>query len=139
MNTLYNKEDTMKKLNSKEVIDFLEKYNIITVIVFGSILSDNFNEESDVDIALLSQKKIKMDNILDLEMFMQKVLNREIDILDLNSDNIDLFLKINILNNGKVIYSKDNCKTLNILYDETDRLFKENENFIHFRKVDVLS
>ncbi|WP_253198003.1 hypothetical protein [Clostridium gasigenes] len=62
-----------------------------------------------------------------------------IDILDLRSTNLDLFVKINVLNNGKVIYSTDNNKNFNIFYDETDRIYKENENFMYFRKVDVLS
>lgn len=63
----------------------------------------------------------------------------EIDILDLRSTNLDLFVKINVLNNGEVIYSTDNNKNFNIFYDETDTIYKENENFIYFRKVDVLS
>ena len=70
---------------------------------------------------------------------MQNLLNREIDVLDLRSEGLDLFLKINILNKGKVVYTKDNRESLDILYNETDKIYKENENFIHFRKVDVLS
>lgn len=139
MDKVYNKVEIIERLNSKEVIKFANKHNITTMIMFGSIISNEFNEESDVDLALIANKGIELDNILDMELFMQNLLNREIDILDLRSEVLDLFVKINILNTGKVIYSKDNCKSLNILYDETDKLYKENENFIHFRRVDVLS
>lgn len=139
MDKLYDKEEIIEILNSKEVIDLLNKCNIITMIAFGSITNNQFNEQSDVDLALIANKEIQLDKILDIELLLQNILNRDIDILDLRSEALDLFVKINILNTGKVIYSKDNNKSLNILYDEIDKIFKENENFIHFRKVDVLS
>jgi len=135
----YNKAEIIKRLKSKEVVDFAKKYNITTMIMFGSITNNEFNQESDVDLALLSNEEIKLDNILDLELFLQNILNREIDVLDLRSEVLDLFVKINILNTGKVIYSQDSRKSLDTFYDETDRIYKENENFIYFRKVDVLS
>lgn len=139
MGRVYEKAEIIEKLNSKEVIDFVNKYNITTMVMFGSITNNEFNQQSDVDLALLANKEIKLDNILDIELFLQNLLNREIDVLDLRSEVLDLFLKINILNTGKVIYSKDNSKSLEVLYNETDRIYRENENFIHFRKVDVLS
>lgn len=139
MNNSYTQAEIIDILNSKEVIDFINKYNVVTMIAFGSITNDAFTEESDVDLALLSYNEIPLDNILEIEMFLQRLLNREIDILDLRSTNLDLFLKINILNTGKVIHSVDNNRLLDILYNETDRLYRENENFIYFRRVDVLS
>lgn len=139
MGKVYDKAEIIEKLNSKKVIEFVNKYNITTMIMFGSVTNNEFNQESDVDLALLANKEIELDNILDIELFMQNLLNREIDILDLRSEVLDLFVKINILNNGKVIYSKDNGKSLDVLYNETDKIYKENENFMYFRKVDVLS
>jgi predicted nucleotidyltransferase len=136
---IYDKSEITEKLNSKDVIDFVNKYNITTIIMFGSITNNEFSEESDVDLALLANREIELDKVLDIELFLQNLLNREIDILDLRSEVLDLFVKINILNTGKVIYSKDNSQSLDILYNEIDKIYKENENFIHFRKVDVLS
>ena len=143
MDKLYSKEEIIEKLNSEDVFNFIKRYNIITLIMFGSIISydlDNeFNEESDVDLALLADKAIELDNILEIELFFQNLLNREIDVLDLRSESLDFFVKISILNYGKIIYSEDNGKSLEILYNETDRIYIENENFMYFRKVDVLS
>lgn len=139
MHKVYDKAEIIEKLNSKEVTDIINKYNITTMIMFGSITNDEFDEESDIDLALLSSRAIELDNILEMELFFENLLNREIDILDLNSESLDLFVKISILNTGKVIYSADNEKSLNILYNETDKIYRENENFIYFRKVDVLS
>lgn len=133
-----DKEQIIDKLKSKEFVDFINKYNIITVILFGSINGNDFNEESDVDLAMIADTEMELDKVLDIELFLQNLLNREIDVLDLRSDELDLFVKINILNNGKVIYSLDNNEALEAIYNETDRIYKENENFMYFRRGDVL-
>lgn len=138
MGKVYDKEEIIEKLESKEVIDFINKYNIITMIMFGSIISDDFNQESDIDLAMIANTEIELENILDIELFLQNLFNREIDILDLRNNELDLFVKINILNNGKVIYSLDNNKSLEALYNETDKIYRENENFIYFRRGDVI-
>ncbi|WP_238917841.1 nucleotidyltransferase domain-containing protein [Clostridium sp. YIM B02555] len=133
-----DKEQIIDKLKSNEFVDFINKYNIITVILFGSINGNDFNEESDVDLAMIADTEIELDKVLDIELFLQNLLDREIDVLDLRNDEVDLFVKINILNNGKVIYSLDNNEALEAIYNETDRIYKENENFMYFRRGDVL-
>lgn len=143
MDKAYDKVEIIEKLKSEEVFNFIKKYNIITMLMFGSIVSDDldneFNEESDVDIAILASKSIELDSILGIELFFQNLLNREIDVLDLRSESLDIFVKISILNTGKIIYTEDNGMSLEVLYNETDRIYRENENFMYFRKVDVLS
>ncbi|MBM7871395.1 putative nucleotidyltransferase [Clostridium pascui] len=143
MDKAYDKIEIIEKLKSEEVFNFIKKYNITTMLMFGSIVSDDldneFNEESDVDIALLASKSIELDSILEIELFFQNLLNREIDVLDLRSESLDIFVKISILNTGKIIYTEDNGMSLEVLYNETDRIYRENENFMYFRKVDVLS
>lgn len=143
MDKEYDKIEIIEKLKSEEVFNFIKKYNITTMLMFGSIVSDDldneFNEESDVDIALLASKSIELDSILEIELFFQNLLNREIDVLDLRSESLDIFVKISILNTGKIIYTADDGMSLEVLYNETDRIYRENENFMYFRKVDVLS
>ncbi|MEL7596713.1 MAG: nucleotidyltransferase domain-containing protein [Clostridiaceae bacterium] len=129
----------LDKLASVEFIKFISKFNISTVVAFGSICNGGFNELSDVDIALLGKNKILLDSILDIELFLERFLERQIDVVDLRSDTLDLFIKINILNSGKVIYSADNNQLFESFCDETDRIYKENKNFMYFRRGDVLS
>ncbi len=129
----------LDKLNSEEVLNFINEYNISNLILFGSLNHGEFNEISDVDIALLNEEKISLDTILELELFLENLLNRPIDVVDLRSEKLDLFVKINILNNGKVLFSKDNNKMFDIICDEVDRTYRENENFMYFRRIDVLS
>jgi predicted nucleotidyltransferase len=129
----------MDKLKSEEVMNFLNKDKISTMLTFGSFNNDNFSEESDIDIAIIGKHKIDLEEILEIELFLGRLLKREIDVIDLKSGGLNLFLKINVLNDGVVIYSNDDNCNLEKLKDETDRIYKENENFFWFRRKDVLS
>ena len=129
----------MDKLKSEEVMNFLNKDNISTMLTFGSFNNDNFSEQSDIDIAIIGKHKIDLEEILEIELFLGRLLKREIDVIDLKSRSLNLFLKINVLNDGIVIYSNDDNYNLEKLKDETDKIFKENEDFFWFRRKDVLS
>ena len=107
--------EILDKLKSKELKNYLSKLDINNALVFGSIITDNFNEESDVDIAILGTSKLTIKEILKLELFLEDLLERNIDVIDLNSDNLDIFIKIDILNDGKSIYTTDNNKKAYVL------------------------
>lgn len=144
MTILDNRDDKtiiLEKLTSIEFAKFISKFDVSSVIAFGSVCNNEFNELSDVDIALLGNNKnsLDLDIILDIELFLERFLERNVDVIDLRSDNLDLFIKINVLNNGNIIYSKDNNKLFGEFCDEIDRIYRENENFMYFRRVDVLS
>ena len=129
----------MDKLKSEEVVNFLNKYDISSMLTFGSFNNEDFSQESDIDIAIIGKHKIDLEEILEIELFLAKLLNKEIDVIDLKSESLYIFLKINVLNEGEIIYSNDDNYNLEIFKDETDRIYKENENFFWFRRKDVLS
>ena len=137
MSTQSIKEEIINKLRSEEFINFVKKFDILNISIFGSILTEEFNEGSDVDIAILGKDSFSLDNILEIELFLEKFLERETDVVDLRSATLDMFVKITILNTGETIYSTDS-KAFEDFYDEVEWVYRENENFIHFRKVDVL-
>jgi len=138
--TLNNSQiEILEKIKSKDLAEISKNYMIKNILVFGSVLTDDFNINSDVDIAILSDEKLKLNNILSLELFFEEILNRPIDVVDLNSTTLDLFIKINILNTGKVLYTSDNNKSLEELIDKLEWHYRENENFFYYRKRDLLS
>ena len=139
MNLEDEKNLIMDKLKSKEVVNFLNKYNISSMLTFGSFNNDNFSEESDIDIAIIGKHKIDLDEILEFELFLEKLLKREIDVIDLRSGSLNIFVKINVLNEGIIIYSNDDNYILDKFIDITDKIYKENEDFFWFRRKDVLS
>ena len=129
----------MDKLKSEEVANFLNKYDISSMLTFGSVNNDDFTQNSDIDIAIIGKHKIDLEEILEIELFLAKLLNKDIDVIDLKSESLYIFLKINVLNEGEIIYSNDNNYNLEMFKDETDKIYKENENFFWFRRKDVLS
>lgn len=133
------KSAILQKLKSDELIQYLNKLNLNNMLVFGSLITEDFNENSDVDIAILGKEKFSLDTVLNLELFLENLLDRSIDVVDLNSENLDIFIKISILNDGKSIYTSDKNNSLEELIDKTDIYFKENESFFYKRKVDLLS
>ena len=133
------KKVIMDKLKSEEVMNFLDKYDISSMLTFGSINNECFSKESDIDIAIIGKHKIDLEEILEIELFLAKLLNKEIDVIDLKCENLYIFLKINVLNEGEIIYSNDDNYNLEKSKDEIDRIYKENENFFWFRRKDVLS
>lgn len=136
------KNDALKileKLKSDELKSYLNNINVNSVLVFGSLINGDFNEESDVDIAVIGPSKLPIKVILKLELFLEDLLERNIDVIDLNSDNLDIFIKINILNTGKSIYSIDNNSFLQDFIDKVDWYYRENEHYFNCRKRDLLS
>ncbi|MEG0326267.1 MAG: nucleotidyltransferase domain-containing protein [Cellulosilyticaceae bacterium] len=116
-----------------------EKYNLNSIIIFGSILTEEFHEGSDIDIAVLGAGKLSLKEILTLEMFFEDLLERPIDVIDLKSEGLDLFIKINILNTGVSVYTTDDRQSLEQMIDEVEIYYRDNETFFYFRRKDLLS
>lgn len=131
MNT--NKEALVEILKENSCKKAFDNMGIVTVILFGSILTDDFEEHSDIDIAILSYKSIDINNILSLEEFLEKKLNREIDIIDLRNRNTEMSIKVTIYDEGEIIYNNDNLELYNNEYKQTERTYKDNETFRFFR------
>jgi predicted nucleotidyltransferase len=130
--------EILRLLSEREFIDYVSKISIDSILVFGSVITDEFNEESDVDIAILGKSKLSLTEILRLESFLEDLLERSIDVIDLKSKNLDVFIKINILNNGEIIYSTDKNMSLEYLKEELDWYYRENEHYFECRKRDLL-
>lgn len=134
---IYDKQQIISILKSKKCIDLFKMQNINSILVFGSIVSDEFEEYSDVDIAVLSTEKISIDCIMDLEDAISSIINREVDIVDLNHDEMDLRFKVSVYDSGVLIYN-DDLDLYGKDYNITDIIYKNNEEFRFFRERDVI-
>lgn len=134
----YSKINILNKLKEEECKKIFKNEEINTAILFGSILTENFQEYSDIDIAILSKKHIKLSTIIFIEESLQKILGRDIDIIDLKSEKVDLNIKVSVYDNGQIIYDDDNLKLYNISYRQVELSYKENETFRFFRERDVI-
>jgi len=61
------------------------KYNVTQLYVFGSVLTDQFKESSDIDL-IVNFDKIKIDdyanNYYNLKFSLEDVLKRPVDLLE---------------------------------------------------------
>jgi len=80
--------------------------NVKALYVFGSVLTNRFNADSDVDfIVSFNQMPVEdyADNYFDLKFALQDTLQRPIDLLEEQSIKNPYFLK-NIDQNRQLIY-----------------------------------
>lgn len=67
-----------------EITDLLKQHKVKSAYVFGSVLTDDFNPSSDIDLLVYFRKvpfKGYADNLFDLEEKLVKMLGRKVDIV----------------------------------------------------------
>lgn len=123
---LLSKDKLMEIIKSNEFKELFLQYNITNVIVFGSITTDSFNSESDMDIAIISKERLNFTKELKLVQRLENMLIREVDLIDINDNNVNNMIKISALNSKLVIISDELLeKSINYY----DNLSKENQEF----------
>ena len=85
------------------IIDyFSNREDILSVYLFGSIVSGKADKKSDVDIAVFLRKDVRKEDYAEKIILMtdelSRILDKEIDIVVLN--NANTFLKFQIIKNG---------------------------------------
>ena len=89
-----SKTEIVNKLN--ELKPMLQKdYAVKRIGLFGSFSDNTFNDESDIDILVELEKPIGW-KIFSLEIFLEEIFNRKIDLVTKNA--LKEQLKNNILN-----------------------------------------
>jgi len=92
--------------NIEKIKRLCKKHKVRELFVFGSILSTNFNENSDVDF-VVDFDKVDLndyaDNYFDLKSALEKLLKRPVDLLE-NQAIRNPFLKQSIDSTKKLIY-----------------------------------
>lgn len=76
------------------------------IYIFGSMVKNRVRNDSDIDIAILTEKQIDEYKLYMISQQLADELKREVDIVDLK--NASTVFKAEILRNGKLIYNSDN-------------------------------
>lgn len=71
-----------------EINALCESHRVKNLYAFGSVLTSNFNSNSDIDL-LVDFKDLDIkdyaDNYFDLKFSLQNILNRSVDLLELHA------------------------------------------------------
>ena len=67
----------------EEVVAFCERWNIVELAFFGSVLRDDFGPESDIDVLVNFRPGINhhISSILLMEKELGSILGREVDLV----------------------------------------------------------
>ena len=91
----------------KELRKLCESYNVRTMYVFGSVCTDLFKDDSDIDF-LISFDTLSFDqytdNYFELHYKLEDLFNRRIDLLTESSLSNPYFIKV-VENTKQLIYA----------------------------------
>ncbi|MBV4419802.1 nucleotidyltransferase domain-containing protein [Clostridium tyrobutyricum] len=117
------------KDNVDKIVDFL-KYEVepYLIYIFGSSVNGIFREDSDIDIAFMSDNEFSSYEIFMLAQRLADILKRDVDLINLNKAST--VFKVQIIANGNCIYCSDDNKKAYFemyAYKEYARLNEERQ------------
>ncbi len=92
--------------NIEKIVALCKKHKVGKLFVFGSILTNRFNDNSDVDL-VVSFKKAEVndyfDNYFDFKYALEELFGREVDLLEEQTIK-NPYLKKNVDSTKALIY-----------------------------------
>jgi len=94
------------EIESEKISAFCRKWRVRELALFGSVLSDDFRPDSDVDvlISLEADQTPSMYDYLDMIEELKRIFGREIDLLEKEALR-NPYRRHSILSNRKVLYA----------------------------------
>jgi predicted nucleotidyltransferase len=106
---------TLIEKNKDKIIDLCKKHYVKELFVFGSVVTEKFNNESDVDfLYLIDTEKFKdwatgnydyTDNLLSLENQLRLLLQRNVDLVPKDILMHNKYMKKSIEQTKSLIYA----------------------------------
>jgi predicted nucleotidyltransferase len=93
-------------IHINDISKLCHNHSVKHLYVFGSVLTENFNSESDLDFLvefLPVNSKEYADNYYDLKFSLERILNRKIDLLEETAIKNPYFLQ-SIQNKKQIVY-----------------------------------
>ena len=84
------------ELNMQRIIDLCRKHKVKSLAVFGSVLTDKFNDKSDIDL-LVDFEPVDHNvfdyvaNYFDLRDALERLFNRTVDLIEYGNNLNPLF------------------------------------------------
>lgn len=100
-----SKTDLYEEIVQKLKTFFEKKKGISLVFLFGSVVSRQMTNHSDIDVGMLFDRIPDFHEINNVKEDLSSLLNRDIDIVVLNEASP--IIKMQVLKNGLLIFRKD--------------------------------
>jgi len=91
---------------NEQINNLCRQYNVNRLFAFGSVLTDRFNEKSDVDLIVDFDKQAVKDHFLnyfDFKYSLENVFKRDVDLIE-EQPIRNSYLRKNIENSKTLIY-----------------------------------
>ena len=94
------------RLPKEKIERFCKKYHIAYLALFGSVLTPNFSEKSDVDILVKFEKKHTphLFGLIGMESELSDILGYQVDLKTPNE--LSRYFRDDVLAKAKTIYGK---------------------------------
>ena len=90
--------------------EFCQNWKIQKLDLFGSVLRDDFTDESDIDFLVTfdPEAKVSLFDLEEIENQLATILKREVDIVSRKAieNSSNWIRRQNILNNSEVLYAE---------------------------------
>jgi predicted nucleotidyltransferase len=94
--------------NIEKIKDLCIQYKVASLFVFGSVLTNRFKNDSDVDL-LVDFKDVELydyaDNYFNLKSSLENLFNRKVDLLELKALR-NPYLKSSIDKTKQLVYGQ---------------------------------
>lgn len=96
------------KVTRSQIIRFCQHWHIIEFALFGSVLRDDFREESDIDVlvTLAPNHGLNLFDWIDMQQELEDLFKREVDLVDKRGLK-NPYRRSEILNTHQVIYASE--------------------------------
>lgn len=94
------------EFDEKTLIELLKEYKVKQLYLFGSVLREDFNAQSDIDIMVVfdSDTEFSYFDLYDFKEKLQQLFNRRIDLIE-KDGLINPFRRSEILSTANLIYA----------------------------------
>ena len=76
------------KEHSGSIIELCENYHVAELYVFGSVLTDRFKKDSDIDFLVrfsFTNQMEYFDNYMDFKESLEKLFSRKVDLVEIQT------------------------------------------------------
>lgn len=98
------------ELNLQKIFELCKRYRVKDLSVFGSILTERFNDQSDVDLLVNfesydpdSMEFDYVSNYFDLKDSLEKLFNRKVDLIE-DGDQLNPLFREMVYQKKQLIY-----------------------------------